>query len=47
MAFVVNRTMPEGVTIQMSKEVAVELGDTTDPPAGMIVHTGYAYADGT
>jgi hypothetical protein len=41
MAILVNMTLPEGVTIQMLDEVDAEMGATTNPPAGMIVHTAY------
>jgi hypothetical protein len=45
MAILVNQTLPEGVTIEMLEEVDAEMGATTNPPVGMIVHTAYADGD--
>jgi hypothetical protein len=41
MAVILIQTMPEGVPMGMLDAVSQEMGVSTDPPLGLIVHTHY------
>jgi hypothetical protein len=41
MAIIFTQTMPAGISLDFVDAVSDEMGVTTDPPTGMIVHTHY------